>query len=222
MKRSQGEWIKYYEEQGVLWIHDENMKRPHALLTSGNHSNGFFNNRLVIANETVLLEAASDLIDLFIFNGGDITMVDRVVGPQTGATKLAEFLCEEIARRRGRFCAWASPAKSGEGSNKKMVFDDIRRTVHIGENVLLCEDVVTTSGSVKLTADLCDAYCGSILPFVLVLVNRSGLVEAGNKKIVAMIDKKMPMWSPAECSLCKQGSEAIHPKDNWARLNASY
>jgi len=28
---------------GALWIHDGNPQRPHALLTSGNHSNGFFN-----------------------------------------------------------------------------------------------------------------------------------------------------------------------------------
>ena len=63
-----------------------------------------------------------------------------------------------------------------------------------------------------------------MFPFVAVLVNRSGLTEVGGKKIVALIDRPMPMWTPDECPLCKAGSEAIRAKgsENWARLKATY
>jgi orotidine-5'-phosphate decarboxylase len=176
MNRNQIGWIAAYRQKGALWIHDGNMKRPHALLTSGKHSNGFFNSRLVIVDEAMLLEAAQDLVELFMQNGGDIEKVDRVVGPQTGATKLAELVSNVIGEKRGRPCAWASPAKHEDGGKKSMIFDDPDRKVLPNERLLLCEDVLTTGGSVELTIDACLA-CASgvtVLPFILVLVNRSG------------------------------------------------
>ena len=222
MWKNEDYWINKYKKLGALWIHDENHKRPHALLTSGNHSNGFFNSRIVIAEDPLMREAASDLIGLFVENGGDIDKVDIVVGPQTGATKLAEYMSDEIGIRRGRTCRWASPAKVGEGKNKRMLFDDPEHRVMPGDVVLLCEDVLTTGGSVELASDACSAEGGVILPFILMLVNRSGLAQTGGKQPVALIDRAMPMWEPAECQLCQQGSEAIRPKENWAALNAAY
>ncbi|HAO64405.1 TPA: hypothetical protein DCQ44_00290 [Candidatus Taylorbacteria bacterium] len=224
MLRNSAGWIAEYQKKDAYWLHDGNSKRPHALLISGKHSNGFFNSRPVIADEPLLREAASDLVDLFIIKGGDIEHVDRVVGPQTGATKLAEFLSDEIGKRRKRPCHWASPAKQGEGELKAMVFNDPKHMVMPGERVLLCEDVLTTGGSVELTARAVKEKGGIILHIVLILVNRSGLVTAYDNLIVALIDRNMPTWEQAECPLCAAGSEAIRPKGipEWARLNATY
>ena len=88
----------------------------------------------------------------------------------------------------------------------------------------MVEDVLTTGGSVDLTAEAVTNAGGVVLPFVIILVNRSGLTEVNGKKIVALIDRPMPMWTPDECPLCKQGSEALRPKgtENWDRLNAEY
>ena len=82
--------------------------------------------------------------------------------------------------------------------------------------------MLTTGGSVDRAATAVTNAGGIVLPFLLVLVNRSSLTEASGKKIVALIDRSMPMWTPDECPLCKDGSEAVRPKDNWARLNATY
>ena len=103
-----------------------------------------------------------------------------------------------------------------------MVFSDEELDLLPNQSILLCEDVLTTGGSVDLAATAVTNAGGIVLPFILVLVNRSGLTEANGKKIVALIDRPMPMWTPEECPLCKQGSEAIRPKDNWMRLNAAY
>lgn len=216
-------WLLEYQSKGAIWIHDGNPRRPHALLTSGKHSNGFFNSRLVIPDEELLREAASDLLDLFLKNSGVIEVINRVVGPQTGATKLAEFVSDEIGRRRGFPCEWASPAKQGEGEEKTMVFDDPKRTVLPAEMVLIVEDVATTAGSIQKTRDAVRREAGVFCPYVLMLVNRSGLVDVNGLQIVALIDHEMPIWEPEECPLCKQGSEAIRPKgENWAVLNAEY
>lgn len=222
MFRTQEEWIAVYQSKDAYWLHDSNSNRPHALLTSGKHSNGFFNSRLVIPDDQLMREAASDLVDHFLLQGGDITAVETVVGPQTGATKLAQFIDEEL-NARGVRCLWASPAKDDTTGEKYMVFTDDDREKVQGRDALLCEDVLTTGGSVELTVDAL-AFAGSFpMSTVLVLVNRSGHTHVGSMRIVALIDISMPMWLPEECPLCQAGSEAIRPKgENWALLNASY
>ncbi len=224
MERNQEWWIKAYQQQAALWIHDGNLARPHAELTSGKHSDGFFNSRLVTSDNLLMVLAAKDLVDFYVQQGnyGLIEIVDRVVGPQTGATKLAAFIAAEISERRNRLCHFSSPEKQGEGASKRMAFADRELERLPGELVLLCEDVITTGGSVDLTAKACIEAGARVQPFVLALVNRSGLEQEGDRSILALIDRPMPMWLPGECPLCKQGSKALRPKDNWAALNADY
>ena len=232
MYRDENGWIGVYERADALWIYSGNALDPHAELTSKNHSNGFFNSHRIIPNrETMsfgeyvfyvrqLRQAASDLVEHFQHAGGNIYTVDRVVGPATGATRLAEYISDEVASRRGSHCAWASPEKDVIGGKKVMIFKDPTRLVLSGEVVLLIDDVCTTAGSALLTADAVKRRGGNILPQLLVLVNRSGLAEVGGHKIIALINHSMPIWTPEECLLCKQGSKAIRPKDkdHWAEL----
>lgn len=217
------EWIGKYKEKDALWIHDGIPARPHALLTSGKHSNGFFNSRLVIPDEALLALAASDLADALMLHGVDIAQVECVVGPQTGATKLAELIAREFMMRTKKPCTFASPAKHEKDGVKSMVFSESELALIYGRIILLCEDVLSTGGSVDLAATAVVRAGGIILPFVPVLVNRSGLQEAGKRKIFSLIERSMPMWTPDECPLCKMGSKAIPAKgENWALLNADY
>lgn len=219
MYRNTDDWIGEYQRRNALWIHDGNSKRPHALLTSGKHSNGFFNSRLVISDEVLLRDAASDLLELFTEQGGNFSKVQVVIGPQTGATKLAELISDQIcAYTRDSLCLWASPAKNKIEGQKSMVFCEDELRFLRSQYVLVCEDVITTGESVDLTVDAIDSAGAAPMPFVLVLVNRSGLSEVSGMEIIALIDRPMSIWTPEECPLCKNGSEAVRPKDNWARL----
>lgn len=224
MNRTQDGWIKCYQEKGALWIHDGNVKRPHALLTSGKHSSGFFNSELVMEDSCLLDQACASLVSLLMDKGALIGHINRVVGPAMGAITLTDGICRHLGYSRPpRYvCLRAYVEKEETPAVKKMVFK--RTTIKAGENILLCEDVITTAGSVNLAAQAVMDAGGKVWPYVLVLVNRSGLVEADGRKIIALIDRPMPMWSPDECPLCKQGSEAIKPKgkEEWARLNAEY
>ena len=215
-------WIEQYSQKGALWIHDGNPKRPHALLTSGKHSSGFFNSELVLEDSFLLDSACVELSMELRKQGLDLGEVDRVVGPAMGAITIAHEMAYHIAVHSKRSCLRAYTEKETDGDSKKMVFK--RTSIHQGERILLVEDVLTTGGSVDLTAEAVTNAGGVVLPFVIILVNRSGLTEVNGKKIVALIDRPMPMWTPDECPLCKQGSEALRPKgtENWDRLNAEY
>jgi orotate phosphoribosyltransferase len=215
------QWIEAYKNKCALWIHNDK-NQPHVLLRSGLHSSGFFNSRLVIADEVMLREAASDLVDKFTQAGGNIFDVQVVVGPKTGATKLAELIAGEISRITNATCHWASPEKvEVDGQVTAMVFSVEEQAIVNGRVILMCEDVLTTGGSVERSVKAVEEAGGKVLPFTLVLVNRSGLAEVGEKKVIGLIDRAMPTWKPDVCPLCKQDSKLIStPKDNWAELNA--
>jgi len=223
MFRNSTGWIDIYKRKKALWIHDGNLHRPHALLASGKHSNGFFNSRLVIPDEGLLRAAASDLLECFDEHFEiSFDVIHCVAGPQTGATKLAEFLSQRIPVYTEEDCFSVSPSKIEVCGEKSMVFSDEEACLLPRRSVLLCEDVLSTGGSVERTETAVTIADGIVMPFILTLVNRSGLSEVCGKKIISLIDHQMPMWNPEECPLCKKGSKAITAKDNWELLNAVY
>ncbi len=222
MFRDEDGWMDVYREKDAFWLHNGNPKFPHAILTSGKHSNGFFNSRLVIPYDELMGEAASDLVEKMKIQIEPMLTIDMVVGPQTGATKLSRLICGEVAKYTRSHCFWSSPAKGEIDGRKAMIFESEEKELFSGRSVLLCEDVLSTGGSIDLTVEaVLNAEC-IVLPCVLVLVNRSGLKELNGKKIVALIDREMTMWEPDDCPLCKQGSSAVRAKDNWALLTAPY
>lgn len=218
-------WIKQYMDAQAYWEHDENPKRPHAIMASGLHTNGFFMSKLVTdENPTLLAQGAFDLITELLMPNCDIKKISRVVGPQTGAKKLSEALHKEINRRGGQ-CLWSSPKKVEGAPEKRMEFENAESTPKPGELILPCEDVISTGGSVSLAIKPSIEAGAEILPYILVLVNRSGMEEIDGRKILALINRKMPTWPAEECPYCKLGSKAIKaktPPENWALLNAVY
>lgn len=214
MPRTENGWIREYRSRGVLKLHNEhNAKSEHFLLTSGKHSNGYFDSPPVLKSQTLLKRIASDLVDAYFQAGGNIELIDRVVGPKTGGAKLAKALAREIALRRNRPCQWAEVSKFGEGESRMMFFTDTSDGDPApGEVVLVCDDVFTTGGSIKLTIDAVKRARGQVLYLVCVIVNRSGKTRFENHEVAALINKEMPVWEPAECPLCAQGSEAKKPR----------
>lgn len=227
MHRDEAGWIKLYQDKGALWIHDGNPKRPHALLTSGLHSNGFFNSGIATEDPNHLREAAQDLLELLlnwgVGSGGihPTNIVQCIIGPAKGATQLARILAEEMEGLTQRACTWASPEKAQNGT---MRFSPEELLRIAKKNTLFAEDVVTTGGSVLRTAEAArKGGVGLMLPFALVIVNRSGSTKAENgPNLIALINRHLPTWEEKDCPLCKAGSVAIRPKDNWAKLTAAY
>lgn len=219
--RNEKGWTKVYEECKALWIHDGNPKRPHALLSRGSHSGGYFNSSLVMEDPFLLSEAAHDLIVALIGRGVKPQEIDRVVGPAMGAITLAHDIARIITRDYGRLRQGPCLTAYAEKGGSEMVFN--RATILPGERVLVVEDVLTTGRSSALTMDAVTRAGARVLPVRAVLVNRSDLAELGGSSVVALINRYMPIWAD-ECPLCNRGSEALRPKgkENWAKLNDTY
>ena len=243
MMNTGGKWIKGYQKRKALWLHDGNPRQPHAILSSGNHSSGYVHSESVLQDAFFMNDAARDLISLLKYNGLDIDTVDCMVGPAMGAITIAHDLsrycapCRRIfAEKEQKVTIQRGGVQRTIGIEELMPWDVVvrkeseatlrfkRNMIRPGEKVLLVEDVLTTGSSIHTMMRAVSEMGGVVLPYVAVLVNRSGLKEIHGLKIVALINRPMPMWKPEECELCKKGSEAVRPKEhaNWTRLNRTY
>lgn len=216
----QEKWIRVCQEREVLWLHDGNPKRPHALLTSGKHSTWFFNGSILAEDPALVDSAADDIISRLEWQGPHLDDVDRVVGPAMGAITLVHAVARNIARRRDRRCLCAYTVKSADGTH--MLFE--RTRIRHGEHVLCVEDVLTTGQSVEKTLSAVVQSGGNPLPFIGAILNRWDVLQICDAWVIPLIDRPMSAWAQEECLLCRQGSEAIRPKgaENWARLTAIY
>ena len=79
-----------------------------------------------------------------------------------------------------------------------------------GERVLVCEDVVTTGGSVFEVMDIVKNY-GALVAGVGTIVDRSnGKVNFGIKQF-STLKIEVVSYDPSECPLCKEGIQIIKP-----------
>ncbi len=227
MLLTQDEWIDTYRKCDAIWFHGGNPRQPHALLTSGKHSDGFFNSELVLENPVLIDWACKDLFEKFCAVRDDRTaapFVDRIVGPAMGAITLAHHMALVFSQNRANTtpCLRSYVEKDETAEGKIMAFK--RTSIKPSDLAVVFEDVFTTGGSIGLTIDAIIRADARVYDKVLVLVNRSGQDTYQGRQIVSLIHREMKTWDSEECPLCKRGSEAIRPKalDNWQRLNETY
>jgi len=198
-------WKKTFEDYGAIWIHNGSPDQPHALLTSGLHSDGFVNCTFVTQHPTVLQSAVSEgLKD--VLSG---TNSEWVIGSAFGAITLAHAIAYHLGARSG------FTEKDGEFMKLS------RFEIPPEDRVLVVEDTITTGGSTKKTIEGIKAAGvddSRILPYIVSLVNRSGKDDLDGRKIRALLTLDIHAWTPADCPLCKIGSQAIRPKGNWQVL----
>ena len=206
----QKNWIDELISLGALWVHDGNPKRPHPELRSGKHSDVFFNLTRLIEHPCILSEAC-----LALCHSWHLAEQPTVVfGSAFGAITIAHELANLMETRFG----FTEPViKEGQ---KQMVLN--RFSVTADDIVLVVEDVLTTGGTTEKTIAALEDAGATVLPYVFVLVNRSGLQTLGERKIIALVERTVDTWAPQECPLCQQGSEALGAKGNWDKLTAEY
>ena len=166
----------------------------HFLLTSGRHSNIYFQCAKVLQYPGYMELVCSCISDNF--SDYDI---DTIISPAVGGI----IVGQEVARQLKKKSIFA------EREDK---FLTLRRGFNLeeGEKVLVCEDVVTTGGSVIEVLKI-------VKEFKAVPVGVGFIVDRSNGKV----DFKVPQFStikldavsftPEECPLCKEGQPLIKP-----------
>jgi orotate phosphoribosyltransferase len=201
------DWKQIFQQQGAIWIHDGLKTRPHALLTSGLHSDGFVNCTYVTQQPALLQRIISSndgLAPLLPASG-----VDWVIGSAYGAITLAYAVALQIGCRAG------FTEKDGDAM-KFSRFEPVSSS-----SILVVEDTITTGGSTLKTIEGIQAAGvpeDRILPCIVCLVNRSGQSHLGSREIRSLLKLDIHTWKPDDCPLCREGSQAVRPKSHWAEL----
>lgn len=166
----------------------------HFLLSSGRHSDRYFQCALVLQHPSYAELLCRELVRRL-----DVGRVEAVVGPALGGI----IVSYEVARALGVRSLFA------ERENGRMT---LRRGFALspGERVLVVEDVVTTGGSVREVLEAV-RQSGAEAAGVAALVDRSnGSVDFG-LPFYSLLTLPAASYLPQECPLCRRGEPLVKP-----------
>jgi orotate phosphoribosyltransferase len=182
----------------------------HFLLASGNHSSRYLQSAKVLEEPKTAELLCNALAELIKESG---IKVDTVCAPALGGV-LAGY---ELARALGVRSIFVEKKEGGM---------ELRRGFKVkeGENILICEDIITTGGSAMKASLAIEELGGNIVAFAS-LANRGFCKRVGSDieaksecklssdiPLFALDDFTFEMYQPEECPLCKEGkTEAIKP-----------
>jgi orotate phosphoribosyltransferase len=189
--RTSEEILNIFKDSGALL-------EGHFLLTSGNHSDQYFQCAKVLQYPQYAEKLCGIIADHFKDKS-----IDVVIAPAIGGIVVGQEVARQL-RKRSVF------------TERKDGTMQLRRGFEIkpGERVLVCEDVVTTGGSVFEVIDIVNRG-GGHLAGIGFIVDRSGgsvrfpVAEAEDQ--VACYTTRAVKYSPEECPLCKSGSIPVKP-----------
>lgn len=166
----------------------------HFLLTSGRHSNMYFQCAKVLQYPEYTEQVCSIIADYF-----KNYEIDTVISPAMGGI----IVGQEVARQLNKRSIFA------EREDKKLT---LRRgfTISKGEKILVCEDVVTTGGSVFEVIEIVKEQGGEVVGIGFIVDRSNGKVDFGYPQKSTM-KMEVVSYSPDECPLCKENIPVVKP-----------
>jgi orotate phosphoribosyltransferase len=193
---------------GAYWNYENSNKIYHAELTSGLHSNEFFNfgklNRASHIEDIILESPVSGSLLLNIF--------DCVCGQAYGSIAMSVVLSLEL------IIPFIFTEKD---SNGEMCLSRYKDQIENYNNILMAEDVCTTLKTTKKSIECIgvDKVSG-----IVTIINRTGcdfiIIDGKKLPIYSCADVNTVQHSKVDCPMCQEGSIAIRPKKdkNWELL----
>ncbi|MCS6918864.1 MAG: orotate phosphoribosyltransferase [Fimbriimonadales bacterium] len=161
----------------------------HFLLTSGRHSDLYFEKFRLLEQPRLLTETVRAMLARI----PNLSSVQAVVGPTLGGVVVAY----EAARQLGVRALYAE--REGDGRA-------FRRGSFLQHDtpVLVVDDVLTTGTSVREVLDLLQRHQAQVMG-IGVLIDRSETPPDFGALLVSALRLPAETYAPEECPLCKQG-----------------
>lgn len=171
--------------------------RGHFKLTSGKHSEWYFEKIRLIENPAVLDTIVDRLVAKIRDEQPDF---DYVVSPAYGAIAIG-FLA---ALKLGKRFAFSQRIEETMGFRSGWAGLD-------GSRAVIVEDILTTGGSVQEVVD-CLKTKGVTVSGIYVLVDRTaGAAAIEGKPVGSLLPLKVEAYEPDACPLCRAGRPLIKP-----------
>ena len=177
----------------AIFKSSEALLEGHFQLTSGKHSPHYFQCAKVLQ-----YPAHAETLCRMIADRFRPQKVDVVIAPALGGI----IVGQEVGRQLQARTIFAE---------RKEAALELRRgfAVRPGERVLVCEDVVTTGGSVEEVLRIVRANGGEVVG-VGAIVDRSG-GRSGLPNLFAAMTMEVVLFNPEECPLCRRGVPVEKP-----------
>ncbi len=183
-------------EESLLQIFKETdaLLEGHFLLTSGKHSDRYFQCAKVLQ----YTQFTTEICQLISSHFKDYE-IDTVISPAIGGIVVGQ----EVARQLGKRFIFT------EREDGKMT---LRRGFSIkpGENVLVCEDVVTTGGSVFEVIDVIKENGARAVGVGFIVDRSNGKVNFGTEQF-STIKMDVKSYEPDACPICKTDQPLVKP-----------
>jgi len=219
-----------FKQLDAFWMYDGNpcSEKPHALLKSGKHSNGFIMCKEVLQYPSLCnifaREMVKKLSHITVAAGTDMR-IDAVASSAYSALDLGHEVASTLARRNPE----VKHIQVEKDSNGNPTV--VRGGIDPDHSVLIVNELMTTGeGSTYETLKAIRDCNGEgkpgpkIINPAVVLVHRSkDLKLADGTDVVPVFHFDIENFDPDNCPYCAAGSEAIKPKvgdgTNWRRLH---
>lgn len=187
MSLNQEEILNIFKKTGALL-------NGHFLLTSGRHSNVYFQCAKVLQHPEYTEKICSLIAEHF-----KTSEIDTVISPAIGGI----IVGQEVARQLNKKSIFA------EREDKTLT---LRRgfSLEKNEKVLVCEDVVTTGGSVFEVIDIVKNAGAEVVGVGFIVDRSNGKVNFGFPQY-STVKLDVVSYPPENCDLCKQGLELVKP-----------
>ncbi|MFO7526151.1 MAG: orotate phosphoribosyltransferase [Ignavibacteriaceae bacterium] len=170
-----------------IFTKTEALLTGHFLLTSGRHSNKYFQCAKVLQFPKHTEQICSNIAEYF-----RNYEIDTVIAPAMGGI----IVGNEVARQLGKRSVFT------EREEKVMT---LRRgfTLDKEEKVLICEDVVTTGGSVFEVIEIVKSFGAEIVGVGFIVDRSNGKVNFGYPQ-KSTLKVEVISYPPDDCPLCKE------------------
>lgn len=166
----------------------------HFVLSSGLHSSVYLQCAIALQSPAVAAECGAAIADEFRDKG-----IAAVASPAIGGL----IIGYEVARQLGVRFIW---------TEREQGTMTLRRgfTVTRRERVLVVEDVITTGGSTRETADVLRRAGAEIVGAAAIIDRSNGEANVG-VMYLTLVTLDVPAVSPDQCEACARGEVAVKP-----------
>lgn len=166
----------------------------HFLLTSGRHSNQYFQCAKVLQYPEYTTKICKVIADYF-----KDYEIDTVISPAIGGIVVGQ----EVARLLNKKFIFAEREKND--LNLRRGFE-----LNPNEKVLVCEDVVTTGGSVFEVMNIVKRNNATVVGVGMIVDRSNGIVDFEVPQI-STLQMEVVSYLSEDCPMCKQGTTPIKP-----------
>jgi len=192
--------MKDADKDGILTLFKEAdaLLQGHFKLTSGRHSEWYFEKIRLIENPAALDRIVDLLVDRIKQEGRPF---DYIVSPAYGAIAIGFLAALKLGKR------FAFTQRVDE----KMAFRPGWTGLEPGRTAVVVEDILTTGGSIQEVV-ACLKEKGLAVGGAYVLVDRTaGAVTIDGRPVGSLLALKVEAFDPESCPLCRAGVPLVKP-----------